>query len=194
MSSNGQVAFVTGGTRGIGAAITTMLARDGVRVAAGYSCGADAANTLKARLEGEGGTVSVHQGRVDTMDDCRRVVDEAMKEHGRIDFLINNAGITIDKTVRKMTDEDWNMVLAVNLSGAFRMTKSVLEHMIERGSGRIVNISSVIGELRSVESRTRWIDQEPRARDGAAWDHGQRRRPGLHRNRDGGGDTERNPR
>ncbi len=150
MSSNGQVAFVTGGTRGIGAAITTMLARDGVRVAAGYSCGADAANTLKARLEGEGGTVSVHQGRVDTMDDCRRVVDEAMKEHGRIDFLINNAGITIDKTVRKMTDEDWNMVLAVNLSGAFRMTKSVLEHMIERGSGRIVNISSVIGETGNI--------------------------------------------
>lgn len=150
MSSNGQVALVTGGTRGIGAAITTMLARDGVRVAAGYSRGADAANTLKARLEGEGATVSVHQGRVDTMDDCRRVVDEAMKEHGRIDFLINNAGITIDKTVRKMTDEDWNMVLAVNLSGAFRMTKSVLEHMIERGSGRIVNISSVIGETGNI--------------------------------------------
>ncbi|GAC1308991.1 MAG: acetoacetyl-CoA reductase [Vulcanimicrobiaceae bacterium] len=150
MPFNGQVALVTGGTRGIGAAITTMLARDGVRVAAGYSRGEDVANKLKARLEGEGANISVHQGRVDTMDDCRRVVDEAMKEHGRIDYLINNAGITIDKTVRKMTDEDWNMVLAVNLSGAFRMTKSVLEHMIERGSGRIVNISSVIGETGNI--------------------------------------------
>lgn len=150
MPFNGQVALVTGGTRGIGAAITTMLARDGVRVAAGYSRGEDVAKKLKAQLEGEGATVSVHQGRVDTMDDCRRVVEEAMKEHGRIDYLINNAGITIDKTVRKMTDDDWNMVLAVNLSGAFRMTKSVLEHMIERGSGRIVNISSVIGETGNI--------------------------------------------
>ena len=150
MPFNGQVALVTGGTRGIGAAITTMLARDGVRVAAGYSKGDDVANALKTKLESEGAIVTVHQGRVDTMDDCRRVVDEAMKAHGRIDYLINNAGITIDKTVRKMTDEDWNMVLAVNLSGAFRMTKSVLEHMIERGSGRIVNISSVIGETGNI--------------------------------------------
>ncbi|GAC1566905.1 MAG: acetoacetyl-CoA reductase [Vulcanimicrobiaceae bacterium] len=150
MPFNGQVALVTGGTRGIGAAITTMLARDGVRVAAGYSKGDDVANALKSKLEGEGATITVHQGRVDTMDDCRRVVDEAMKAHGRIDYLINNAGITIDKTVRKMTDEDWNTVLAVNLSGAFRMTKSVLEHMIERGSGRIVNISSVIGETGNI--------------------------------------------
>lgn len=150
MPFNGQVALVTGGTRGIGAAITTMLARDGVHVAAGYSRGEEVAHKLKAKLAAEGATISVHQGRVDTMDDCRRVVDEAMKEHGRIDYLINNAGITIDKTVRKMTDDDWNMVLAVNLSGAFRMTKAVLEHMIERGSGRIVNISSVIGETGNI--------------------------------------------
>ena len=150
MSFNGQVALVTGGTRGIGAAITTMLAREGIRVAAGYSRGDEVANKLKATLESAGAKISVHQGRVDNVDDCVRVVAEALKEYGRIDYLINNAGITIDKTVRKMTNDDWNAVLAVNLSGAFHMTKAVLEHMIERGSGRIVNISSVIGETGNI--------------------------------------------
>ena len=73
-----------------------------------------------------------------------------MDRFGRVDYLINNAGITLDKTVRKMTHDDWQNVLNVNLFGAFCMTKSVLEHMIERGSGRIVNISSVIGETGNV--------------------------------------------
>ena len=73
-----------------------------------------------------------------------------LDRYGRIDFLVNNAGITVDKTVRKMTPEDWHNVLNVNLFGAFAMIKAVLEHMIERGSGRIVNISSVIGETGNV--------------------------------------------
>jgi NAD(P)-dependent dehydrogenase (short-subunit alcohol dehydrogenase family) len=73
-----------------------------------------------------------------------------LKERGHVDFLINNAGITVDKTVRKMTVEDWHAVLRANLSGAFYMTKALLEHMIERNYGRIVNISSVIGETGNV--------------------------------------------
>ncbi|MFY9779448.1 MAG: beta-ketoacyl-ACP reductase [Candidatus Baltobacteraceae bacterium] len=150
MMFDGQVALVTGGTRGIGRAITTILARNGIRVAAGYSRGKEAAEQLKGELEAEGATVSIHQGRVDRVEDCRRVAAEALEQHGRIDYLINNAGITIDKTVRKMTDEDWNNVLAVNLSGAFHMTKAVLEHMLERGSGRIVNISSTIAETGNI--------------------------------------------
>ena len=92
----------------------------------------------------------MHQGRVDKPEDCERVVAEVMQRFGRIDFLVNNAGITVDKTVRKMTFDDWHNVLNVNLFGAFAMTKAVLEHMIERGSGRIVNISSVIGETGNV--------------------------------------------
>ena len=98
----------------------------------------------------KGAKVSIHQGRVDDADDCNRVVKEVMERFGRVDYLINNAGITIDKTVRKMTVDDWRQVLDVNLSGAFQMTKAVLEHMIERGSGRIVNISSVIGETGNI--------------------------------------------
>ncbi len=147
---DGQVALVTGGTRGIGAAITTMLAQDGARVAAGYSRGKEPAEALQAKLEGGGGQVSVHQGRVDDPKDCERVVAEVMERFGKIDFLVNNAGITVDKTVRKMSHDDWHNVLNVNLFGAFAMTKAVLEHMLERGSGRIVNISSVIGETGNV--------------------------------------------
>jgi len=147
---DGHVALVTGGTRGIGAAITTMLAKSGARVAAGYSKGQEAAEALQRTLEGSGGQVSVHQGRVDKPEDCERVVAEVMERFGRIDFLVNNAGITVDKTVRKMSYDDWRNVLDVNLFGSFCMIKSVLEHMIERGSGRIVNISSVIGETGNV--------------------------------------------
>jgi 3-oxoacyl-(acyl-carrier-protein) reductase len=147
---DGHVGLITGGTRGIGAAITTMLAKNGARVAAGYSKGKEAADDLVRTLAADGGQVSVHQGRVDKPEDCQRVVAEVLARFGRIDFLVNNAGITVDKTVRKMTVDDWRNVLDVNLFGAFCMTKAVLEHMIERGSGRIVNISSVIGETGNV--------------------------------------------
>src|SRR5579872_6569156 len=148
--SESRVAIVTGGTRGIGAAITSLLARNGVRVAAGYSRGKESAEKLQSELGAQGATISIHQGRVDEPADCQRVVQEVLDRYGRVDWLVNNAGITVDKTVRKMTPEDWQAVLNVNLFGAFAMTKAVLEHMIERGSGRIVNISSVIGETGNV--------------------------------------------
>jgi acetoacetyl-CoA reductase len=150
MFSDGKVAIVTGGTRGIGGAITRMLAKAGVKVAAGYSRGKEGAEKLKSELEKDGSKVSIHQGSVHSPQDCERVVKEAVAQWGRVDFLINNAGITIDKTVRRMTDEDWTGVMDVNLSGTFRMTKSVLEHMIAQGSGRIVNISSVIGQTGNI--------------------------------------------
>jgi acetoacetyl-CoA reductase len=146
----GKVAIVTGGTRGIGAGITRKLAESGCRVGAGYSRGHEAAEALQAELASQGATVSVHQGRVDHPADCERVVKEVIEQHGRVDFLINNAGITIDKTIRNMTTDDWQHVLNVNLFGSFCMIKSVLEHMIERGSGRIVNISSLTGETGNV--------------------------------------------
>ena len=137
------VAIVTGGVRGIGAAITADLATHGCHVAAGYSKDRAKAEALLAK--NPGASISLHQGKIDDAKDCQRVVDEVLREFGRIDYLINNAGITIDKTVRKMTMDEWHTVLDVNLSGAFHMTKAVLDHMLERGSGRIVNISSVIG-------------------------------------------------
>lgn len=146
----GRGAIVTGGTRGIGAAIVRMLAENGASVAAGYSKGKEKAESFRAEMTSRGAKVSIHQGRVDDADDCNRVFDEAIKEFGRVDYLVNNAGITIDKTMRKMSVDDWRQVISVNLSGAFQMTKAVLEHMIERGSGRIVMISSVIGETGNI--------------------------------------------
>ncbi len=146
----GHVAFVTGGTRGIGAAICRSFAEQGAIVAAGYSRDAERANELLDHLRDHGVDTSIHQGNIGSADDCRRTIREVIEEHGRLDILVNNAGITIDKTVLKMTDEDWYKVIAVNLSGAFFMSQAALPHMIARGSGRIVNISSIIGEIGNI--------------------------------------------
>jgi len=142
----GRVAIVTGGNRGIGAAITRVLASQGATVAAGYSSNRDQAEEFRKELTESGHHVSVHQGNVGNTEDCARVVGEVMEQHGRIDILVNNAGITADKPLVKMEEDDWQKVLNVNLSGAFHMSKPALEHMIERGSGRIVNVSSTVGQ------------------------------------------------
>jgi NAD(P)-dependent dehydrogenase (short-subunit alcohol dehydrogenase family) len=143
----GRVIFVTGGTRGIGAAISRSFAAQGGIVAAGYSRDAEHAQSLLKQLQEHHVDASVHRGNIGSSEDCRRTIAEVIEAHGRLDVLVNNAGITIDKTVLKMTDEDWYKVIAVNLSGAFFMSQAVLPHMIERGSGRIINISSLIGEI-----------------------------------------------
>ncbi len=147
---HGRVVFVTGGTRGIGGAISRSFAGQGAIVAAGYGRDSEHANKFLSELHGDDIDASVHQGNVGSADDCRRAVAEVIEQHGRLDVLVNNAGITIDKTVLKMSDEDWYRVIAVNLSGAFFMSQAVLPHMIERGSGRIINISSIIGETGNI--------------------------------------------
>ncbi|MHB1568917.1 MAG: 3-oxoacyl-ACP reductase family protein [Solirubrobacteraceae bacterium] len=147
---HGRVAFVTGGTRGIGAAIARSLAEQGAEVAAGYGRNREAAETFLESLTGDGHNATLHQGNVGRAEDCRRTVAEVIEQHGRLDILVNNAGITIDKTVLKLTDEDWHKVIDVNLSGAFFMSQAALPHMIERGSGRIINISSIIGETGNI--------------------------------------------
>ena len=148
--SDKRVAIVTGGTRGIGAAITHTLAREGVHVAAGYSRNREAAEELAEKLRADGFSISIHQGNVGQPEDCQRVVDEVLEDQGHVDYLVNNAGVTVDKTVKKMSIDDWHSVLRINLSGAFHMTKPVLEHMLGRGTGRIVNISSVIGQTGNI--------------------------------------------
>jgi len=140
----GQVALVTGGIRGIGLAISERLMDRGVKVAAGYSRESDASRQFIDKYGERGATI--HQGNIGSNADCERVIQEVLDQHGRMDVLVNNAGITIDKTVRKMTPEDWDHVVQVNLSGAFYLSRAILQHMLDRGSGRIINISSVIGE------------------------------------------------
>jgi len=146
----GRVALVTGGTRGIGAAICRALAMQGANIAAGYSRDSEAAERLCADLAEANIETSTHQGNIGSPDDCRRTIKEVLDRHGRLDILVNNAGITSDKTVFKMSDEDWQKVLDVNLSGAFYLSKAALEHMVERGTGRIINISSIIGQTGNI--------------------------------------------
>ncbi len=140
---NGQVALVTGGIRGIGLAICERLMNRGVHVAAGYSSNRDAAEQFADKYADHG--VSIHQGNIGSNEDCVRVIGEVLNRHGQLDILVNNAGMTVDKTVRKMTPEEWDHVIHVNLSGAFYLSKAILQKMLDNGYGRIINISSVIG-------------------------------------------------
>jgi NAD(P)-dependent dehydrogenase (short-subunit alcohol dehydrogenase family) len=144
---DGQVALVTGGSRGIGLAIGRHLLGQGATVAAGYSRDEKSALALDGEYQDR---VSIHQGNIGVVEDCDRVVREVIDRHGKIDILVNNAGITADRTVRKMGAEEWDRVIHVNLSGAFYLSRAVLNPMLERGYGRIVNISSVIGETGNI--------------------------------------------
>lgn len=147
----GRVALVTGGTRGIGAAICRSLASQGAAIAAGYSGNDQKAQEFREFFANRYSTpVTTHKGNVANADDCRKTIDDVIATHGRLDILVNNAGITIDKTVLKMADDDWYNVINVNLSGAFFLSQAALRHMAERGSGRIVNVSSVIGETGNI--------------------------------------------
>ena len=141
---NGQVALVTGGIRGIGLAICERLMDRGVTVAAGYSGehrGAPGSSPTSTPTTASPSTRATSARN----EDCARVIGEVLDQHGQLDILVNNAGITVDKTVRKMTPEEWDHVIHVNLSGAFYLSRAILQHMLDRGYGRIISISSVIG-------------------------------------------------
>ncbi len=147
-----RVALVTGGVTGIGAAITHRLAAEGVHVAAGHwglaERGQEWLADMAARFPGV--KVSLHEANIGVADECRRLVADVVHDYGRLDILVNNAGITIDRTVAKMTDADWQTVLDVDLSGAYYLSQAALAHMLEHGTGRIVSISSVIGEIGNI--------------------------------------------
>ena len=136
-----RVALVTGGTRGIGRGIVERLKADGFKVAAGYAGNEAAAETCRRDLD-----VMIVQGNVSDFEDCRRTVREVETALGPIDVLVNNAGITRDAMLHKMTLEQWNEVIMVNLGSIFNMSRHVIEGMRERGYGRIINISSINGQ------------------------------------------------
>ena len=147
-----RVALVTGGTRGIGAAVSQALADEGASIAAGYWHKHEKAEKFISGMQGSHARqqFSTHEGNLGVAEDCRRVVREVIDQHGRLDILVNNAGITIDKVAAKMSDDDWHKVLDINLSGAFFIAQAALEHMMERGTGRIISVSSVIGETGNI--------------------------------------------
>ena len=136
-----RVAFVTGGTRGIGRAISTRLKAAGYKVAAGY-----AGNEVAAKACADELGIFVIKGNVSNFADCKNAIAKVEAELGSIDVLVNNAGITRDATLHKMTEEQWNEVIHVNLASIFNMTRNVIEGMRDRNYGRIINISSINGQ------------------------------------------------
>ncbi|HEY7900596.1 MAG TPA: acetoacetyl-CoA reductase [Caulobacteraceae bacterium] len=136
-----RVAFVTGGTRGIGRAISARLKAAGYKTAAGY-----AGNEVAAQACADEIGVLVIKGNVSSFADCAAAVKTVEDQLGPIDVLVNNAGITRDAMLHKMSEHQWNEVIHVNLASIFNMTRNVIEGMRERAYGRIVNISSINGQ------------------------------------------------
>ena len=145
----GRVAIVTGGTRGIGAAITERLMEGGAHVVAVYASNDQAAAELVGRLSSGPGSVSLHRADVGDPDACRALVSEVLGAQGRVDHLVNNAGLLVENSPRRMTQADWDLSIRVNLSGPFYLAQAVLDPMIGNGFGRIVNIGSVTAVMGS---------------------------------------------
>lgn len=137
----GRLALVTGGTRGIGAAISTRLKDAGYQVVASY-----AGNDTAAQAFHQQHDIPVCKFDVADFDQCASAVEQITKDLGPIEVLVNNAGITRDSTMHKMSADFWNQVIDCNLSSCFNMCRSVIESMREQGFGRIVNISSINGQ------------------------------------------------
>ena len=141
----GKVALVTGASRGIGAAIASRLARAGAKVAVNYHFSRDAAASVVDDIRSEGGEALLLEGDVSQDGFAESAVKQVIDKWQRIDILVNNAGINRDRLLLRMTPDEWDQVLEVNLRGAFLCTKYVLPHLIRQHSGRVVNISSVVG-------------------------------------------------
>lgn len=142
----GKVAIVTGGSRGIGAEIAKVLASHGATVVINYNNSPEAAdNVVKAIVE-IGGKAIATKANVAELNEAKSLVEETKGRFGKIDILVNNAGITRDRTFKKMTEEDWKNVIDVNLTSVYQMTSSVIHEMLEQKWGRIINISSIIGQ------------------------------------------------
>ncbi|MFJ7954431.1 3-oxoacyl-[acyl-carrier-protein] reductase [Lysinibacillus sp. NPDC096418] len=142
----GKVAVVTGGSRGIGAEIAKVLGRNGALVAINYQNSSEKADDIVREIEQEGGTAFAFKANVMEADDVHKFIEEVLNRYSKIDILINNAGITRDKTFRNMSIEEWEEVINVNLNSAFKTTSEVINHMLEQKYGRIINISSIIGQ------------------------------------------------
>ncbi|MEC8401102.1 MAG: 3-oxoacyl-[acyl-carrier-protein] reductase [Bacteroidota bacterium] len=145
MLLEGKVAIVTGASRGIGKAIAQQFIAQGAKVAFTYRSSAEAAAALEQELSAGGGTVKGFQSDAASMTDAERLVGEVVDAFGTVDIVINNAGITDDTLLMRMTEEQWDRVISVNLKSCFNLTKAVMRTMLKARAGSIVNISSVVG-------------------------------------------------
>ena len=150
MLLEGKVALVTGGSRGIGRAIAIRLAQEGAKVAVNYAGNKAAAEEVKAIIEEQGGTAFLIQADVSDSAAAAEMVARVHEELGGLDVLVNNAGITRDALLVRMKDEDFDAVIGTNLKGIYACTKAAAKFMTKQRSGRIVNLSSVVGEIGNI--------------------------------------------
>src|SRR5438876_4845696 len=147
MKLKGRTALVTGGSRGIGRAIAMALAEDGADVAINYGSSETADKDVAEQIRTLGRRAVLAQADVADFPDTFRMAQEILKEFGHLDILVNNAGVNADKTFVKMDHASWRKVLAINLDGAFNFTKVFVDQMLRQTYGRVVNITSVIGQI-----------------------------------------------
>lgn len=140
-----KIVLVTGAGRGIGASIARRFASEGAEVIVNYSGNDEAAQKTVDEITATGGQSQKYKCNVNDSESVKVMIDEIIKEFGRIDILVNNAGITKDGLMLRMTDEDFDRVIDVNLKGTFNCTKYVSKYMLKQKSGKIINISSVVG-------------------------------------------------
>lgn len=140
-----KVVLVTGAARGIGKQIAITLAKAGYDVSVNYRTKSDELDELKAKIEAEGVICALVQGDVANFDEAEKMVKETVEQLGKIDVLVNNAGITKDGLLMRMGKEDFEKVIDINLVGTFNVTRNVIPYMIKQKSGRIISISSVVG-------------------------------------------------
>lgn len=141
----GKVAIITGGSRGIGRGIAKIFAQQGANVAFTYSSSVTEANQLEEELKTFGVKVKGYQSNAADFNQCEQLVEEVVKDFGSVDILINNAGITKDTLLMRMSEEDFDKVIQVNLKSVFNMTKAAQKIMLKQRKGSIINISSVVG-------------------------------------------------
>ena len=147
MDFNGKVALITGSSRGIGKSVAKDLASKSAFVIINYSSNEQAAQSVKDEIESKGGKCEIRGFDVSSYSQVNDEIDSIVKDHGELNFLVNNAGITRDTLLMRMKEEDWDDVINVNLKGVFNCTKAASKYMVKQKSGRIVNISSVVGEM-----------------------------------------------
>jgi acetoacetyl-CoA reductase len=145
-SIKGRTAVVTGGSRGIGHSIATQLASRGADVAISYRSRETAAESVVNDIESHGAKGIAIQADISNLQEARGMIQQIHEQWGRIDFLINNAGITRDKTMKKLSDEDWKEVMDTNLGGVYATCSEVRPIMTEQNYGRIINITSFVGQ------------------------------------------------
>jgi len=142
---SGSVALVTGASRGIGAVIARRLAEAGVKVGVNYLSSPESAEEVVSSIISAGGEALMVEGDVSQEEPAKSTVQQVVSNWGRIDILVNNAGINRDRLLLRMNTDDWDQVIQVDLRGAFLCTRFVIPHLIKQRSGRVVNISSVVG-------------------------------------------------